>query len=258
VGLSYTEFAYPLLQAYDYLELHKSYGCDLQVGGSDQWGNIIAGVDLVRRIAGAEVHALTVPLITDKTTGKKFGKSEGNAVWLDAEKTSPYAFYQFWFNTADENVIDYLKLFTMLPLEEIEEMEQTVFANPGERTVQKILATEVTAFVHGKEVCEQVAEVSACLFGEKRIAELSETERSLLKEVAPTTSMHNGVSLVDAVVSTGLATSKREARTFVESGAVSVAGEKVVDIGLVLDTSVHGDIVHIKRGKRNVALVVLE
>lgn len=254
-GLSYTEFAYPLLQAYDYLTLYHTYRCDLQVGGSDQWGNMIAGVDLIRRVERVSVHALTVPLIIDKTTGKKFGKSEGNAVWLDAEKTSPYQFYQFWFNTTDENVIDYLKLFTFVSLDEIASIEKNLLENPGARAAQLKLATEVTTIVHGATIANQVVRVSECLFGEALVKDLSPDELELLIHNAPLVEIKDGTPLTDVLVIAGLATSKREARTFIESGAVMVEGDKVVDIESRIVKQVHGTLVHLKRGKKQVSLL---
>ncbi|MEZ4194908.1 MAG: tyrosine--tRNA ligase [Candidatus Paceibacterota bacterium] len=254
-GLSYTEFAYPLLQAFDYLTLYREKGCTLQVGGTDQWGNIISGVDLIRRVERATVHALTAPIIVDKTTGKKFGKSEGNAVWLDAEKTSPYAFYQFWFNVADENVVGYLKLFTMLPLSEIAEIESGLVNNPGTREAQKRLAKEVTALVHGEEIALEVEKVSACLFGEVKITSLDQAELKTLLENAPVTEAADKTMLVDVLVLGGLATSKREARTFIESGAVAISGEKINEVGYVLDKDKLGDLVHLQRGKKNICLI---
>lgn len=256
-GLSYTEFAYPLLQAYDYLMLYRSHGATVQVGGSDQWGNMIAGVDLIRRLERATSYAVTVPLIVDKTTGKKFGKSEGNAIWLDAEKTTPYAFFQFWYNVADENVIDYLKLFTLLPLEQIEETAQTLLNNPGARVAQQLLAHEITSAVHGEDTACAVARASASLFGEVAIAELSAEERSLLLANAPVISQTNGVFLIDALVQAGLATSKREARTFIESGAIVVNGQKATQVEEVLTVERCGELIHVRRGKKQVALISL-
>lgn len=258
VGLSYTEFAYPLLQAYDYLTLYRKHGCTLQVGGSDQWGNMVAGIDLIRRVERAEVHVLTVPLIVDKSTGKKFGKSEGNAIWLDPEKTSPFAFYQFWLNTADTVVIDYLKLFTFLSPEQITEAEAELQNNPGLRGAQKLLAREMTTLVHGETLCHNVEKATACLFGEVSMVELSSAEKDILLVSAPTVAMDSGTLLVDALVGSELASSKREARTFVESGAVTVNGEKVMDLAYVLDKSQTGDLVHLKRGKKNVSLLTLK
>ena len=257
-GISYTEFAYPLLQGYDYLELHKTMACDLQVGGSDQWGNIIAGVDLVRRKEQQTVHALTVPLVIDKATGKKFGKSEGNAVWLDAEKTSPFAFYQFWLNTSDDSVADYLKLFTFLPLAEIAESEKEVSANPGSRSAQKRLANEVTSFVHGKDTALAVARVSESHFGEITLSERTDNEKEILKENAPYHKLADGVSVVDALLASELASSKREARTFIESGAVQVNEEKMGDVDAILSKTDNGNLLLLKRGKKNVSLIELE
>jgi len=256
VGLSYTEFAYPLLQGYDYLELHQQYGCDVQVGGSDQWGNIVAGVDLVRRKAQAEAHAVTVPLVIDKATGKKFGKSEGNAVWLDAEKTSPYTFYQFWLNVSDESVIDYLKLYTTLALSEVATLEQQHQADPGARHAQRRLAYEVTALVHGQTAAEEATHVSETLFGDGVIANLTPTEITLLKSTAPCTTVPAGGLVVDALVATELATSKREARTFIAGGAVLLDGEKITDLDASLSPTV-GAIHIIKRGKKHFSLVEL-
>lgn len=254
-GISYTEFAYPLLQAFDYLTLHKKYGCDLQVGGSDQWGNIISGVDLIRRKEQKTVHAVTVPLVVDKATGKKFGKSEGNAVWLSSEKTSPYSFYQFWLNVADDSVIDYLKLFTLISLEDISEIEKDFAENPGSRSAQKRLAQEVTTFVHGEGSAKALVRVSAALFGEVSFGDLSEDEVSILKENAPLTTVTDNVAVVDVLVGSGLATSKREARTFVEGGAVQINGNKIDSIDAILTKAEFGALVLLKRGKKNLSLI---
>jgi tyrosyl-tRNA synthetase len=257
-GLSYTEFAYPLLQGYDYLELHKRYGCDVQVGGSDQWGNIVAGVDLVRRKAQAEVHAVTVPLVIDKATGKKFGKSEGNAVWLDAQKTSPYAFYQFWLNVSDESVIDYLKLYTFISLDEIAALEKAHAADPGARMAQRTLAESVTTFVHGAEAASHVVRVSEVLFGGRSIKELSEAEIDLLAANAPMTAVVSGSLLVDALVQAALASSKREARTFIESGAVYMNGDRVESTETLLTIDTYGSHVLLRRGKKQYSVLVLQ
>lgn len=255
-GISYTEFAYPLLQGYDYLELHKSRGCDVQVGGSDQWGNIVAGVDLVRRKEQQTVYAVTVPLIVDKATGKKFGKSEGNAVWLDAEKTSPYQFYQFWLNASDESVVDYLKLFTFLPISEIDEIARAFSANPGSRSAQKTLAREVTAFVHGQETARLVEEVTSILFGEEPIASLTEESKKTLLENAPSIRVVAGMALVDVLVESGLASSKREARTFIASGAISLGGTTIMDEQYVLQQSdATLGIALLRRGKKQFSVL---
>lgn len=257
-GISYTEFAYPLLQAYDYLTLFREKKCTLQVGGSDQWGNIIAGVELVRRAERASVYALTVPLIVDKATGKKFGKSEGNAVWLDAEKTSPYLFYQFWLNASDESVIDYLRLFTMLSLEEIDVIAKDHEVNPGARRAQRILAREITAFVHGKTTAHAVERAAQALFGEVSFTELAETELAVIKENAPCITVADGTTLMNVLVTAGLATSNREARTFITGGAIQINGEKVDTTEMVLTKTLQGTYVLIRRGKKQLVVVEIQ
>lgn len=245
-SISYTEFTYSLLQAYDYWELNQRYGCDLQIGGSDQWTNILSGVELIRKREGKEVFALSLPLITD-STGRKFGKSEGNAVWLDGEKTSPYLFYQFWLNVEDAKVGDYLKIYTELSLEEVESIMNEHQADPAARLAQKRLAEEVTRFVHGEDAPSKVASVSSMLFGE------APTDEELLREYAPTYAGADDQKLVDVLVESGLAKSKREAREFIESGAVSLRGEKITDAEAtvtVIGLSI------LKRGKRNAVVLV--
>lgn len=254
VGLSYTEFAYPLIQGYDFLELYRTHGSDVQVGGSDQWGNIVAGVDLVRRKEQATVYALTVPLVIDKATGKKFGKSEGNAVWLDPEKTSPYQFYQFWLNASDESVIDYLKLFTFIPLTEIAETERVHQVEPGARAAQRQLAHEATTLVHGEAAATAAAEVSEVLFGGASLGSVSSEALQMILATAPTCSATPGEMLIDILVRAELATSKREARTFVESGAVTLDGEKVEDVETMLPAGSHQ---LLKRGKKQLSVLVV-
>ena len=253
-GISYTEFAYPLLQGFDYLTLYREKGCTLQTGGSDQWGNLVAGTDLIRRIEGVQAHVLTTPLIVDKATGKKFGKSEGNAVWLDAEKTSPYAFFQFWLNSSDESVIDYLKLFTFLSLEEIGMIEQESTNNPALRSAQKRLAHEVTSLVHGEDTAQAVEKVSAALFGEGDIAHLDGSEKEILLGNAPVYALTAPSTITDVLVLSGLATSKREARTFIESGAVTLGGVKVTNP----EDSVmvqKGSLIALRRGKKQFVIL---
>lgn len=254
-GISYTEFAYPLLQAFDYLILHREHGCDLQVGGSDQWGNIIAGVDLIRRIEQKKVHALTVPLIIDKATGKKFGKSEGNAVWLDASKTSPYAFYQFWLNASDESVVDYLKLFTLLSLDEISLIDKESRDNPSVRTAQKKLAYEVTSFVHGIKTADAVMRASQALFGEIEFSSLTLQEQTIVKENAPYVECVENEEILEVLIKAELATSKREARTFIEEGAISINGIKITDVQEVLTSEKYGKMALLKRGKKQLSLI---
>lgn len=254
VGLSYTEFAYPLLQAYDYLVLNRTQGCDVQVGGSDQWGNIVAGVDLIRRKEQKTVHAITVPLVVDKSTGKKFGKSEGNAIWLDPEKTSPFLFYQFWLNQGDEGVVDYLKLFTLLSLEEISVIEADFILNQSARRAQKELALAVTTFVHGSETAQAVANVAEILFSEKDANTLSPLEKNILLTNAPSIAVPSPISLIELLVLSALASSNREARTFIESGAITFAGIKITDLETVVEVQ-SGEIKTLKRGKKNIMIL---
>ncbi|MCA9354091.1 MAG: tyrosine--tRNA ligase [Candidatus Kaiserbacteria bacterium] len=257
-GLSYTEFAYPILQGYDYLQLFETKGCTVQIGGSDQWGNIVSGVELVRRKKQTEVYAVTVPLIIDKATGKKFGKSEGNAVWLDPEKTSPYQFYQFWLNVSDDSVVEHLKRFTFLSLDEIEKIAEEQQADPGARAAQKALALAVTTLVHGEEAARAAESVSGILFGGVSLAELSAVEREMLLANAPSTEIESGSNVVDVLVATQLAASKREARTFVEDGAVSVNGEKVtsVEVEISAADTIEG-VLLLKRGKKQLSVVLV-
>jgi tyrosyl-tRNA synthetase len=252
-GISYTEFSYPLLQAYDFLHLKREYGCDVQIGGSDQWGNIVAGVDLIRRKENKTAYALTLPLIVDKATGKKFGKSEGNAVWLDPEKTSPFEFYQFWFNVSDESVEDYLKLFTLLGEIEIIETIQEQSIHVGTRVAQRRLAYEVTTLVHGKDEATKAEGISAVLFG---TGEFSAVDINELKRTAPTCTVTMDLTIVDALVQSALASSKREARQFIEDGAVSLNNQKIAERKLE-EADFKDGVALLKRGKRNISILVL-
>lgn len=255
-GLSYTEFAYPLLQGYDYLQLFETKGCMVQIGGSDQWGNIVSGVELIRRKKQAEVFAITVPLIIDKATGKKFGKSEGNAIWLAAEKTSPYQFYQFWLNVSDESVIEHLKRFTFLPLEKIEALQQSMITNPSNRLTQKTLAYNVTEIVHGETVAVMVRNVSEMIFGTREIADLTPEEQAILIENVPVTAVNASAAVVEVLVETLLAASKREARTFIESGAITFNGEKIERTDTVInDVWKGGNLVVLRRGKKQISIL---
>ncbi len=257
-GISFTEFSYPLLQAYDFWHLHKEYGCDVQIGGSDQWGNIIAGVDLIRRKENQTAYALSCPLIIDKATGKKFGKSEGNAIWLDAEKTSPYAFYQFWLNASDESVEDYLKLFTLLSEQEIAAAMELHKRNKKERYAQQILAREVTRMVHGDEEVEKAENVTQVLFGDASIASLDSKAIEMLPTVAPSHEVAEGTSVIDALVGSKLASSKREAKEFIANNAITLNGEVVDDEKMELSKeNFSKKIALLKRGKRNVSVLVL-
>ena len=256
-GISYTEFSYSLLQAYDFYHLYQTYGCEVQIGGSDQWGNIIAGVDYVRRRTGAEVHGVTMQLITDRATGKKFGKSEGNAVWLDPEKTSPFAFYQFWFNTSDESVADYLKLFTMLTLAEIDEVVAAHTEDPAARYAQTVLARSVTSFIHGADSAQRVERASQALFGMVLPSELADEELAILKADAPMVTVAGGTVITEVLVTAGLASSKREARTFVSDGAVMVDATVVTDPAAPIEKTTSA-VRRIKRGKKRVSLLAVE
>jgi tyrosyl-tRNA synthetase len=252
-GISYTEFSYPLLQAYDFLHLNREYGCDVQIGGSDQWGNIVAGVDLIRRKENKTAYALTLPLIVDKATGKKFGKSEGNAVWLDSEKTSPYQFYQFWLNTSDESVAEYLNLFTLLGETEILDVMKEHALSPGTRVAQRRLAYEVTALVHGRDAATESETISEVLFGS---GSLSSVEIEDLRRVAPTVDVALESSIVDILVQSGLATSKREARQFLAEGAITLNGQKVSEEHVLTEIDFENNAALLKRGKRNVSVLV--
>ncbi len=256
-GISYTEFAYPLLQAYDFWHLFTQRGCDVQIGGSDQWGNITAGVELIRRKEGKVAYALTLPLIVDKATGKKFGKSEGNAIWLDPVKTTPFQFLQFWLNASDESVEDYLKLFTLLSLDSIEQLLTAHRESPQKRGAQRALAHAVSELVHGKPSADAALRASEILFGDTDFANITPIERDMLLGCAPQSVVELGTSLVDALEASKLASSKREARQFIEDGAVTVNGKKVTDVKhFIEDTDFAGTMSLVKRGKRNAVLFV--
>lgn len=250
-SISYTEFTYSLLQAYDYRELNKRYECDLQIGGSDQWTNILSGVELIRKTEGREVFAFSFPLITD-ASGRKFGKSEGNAVWLGANKTSPYQFYQFWLSVEDEKVVDYLKVYTFLTLEEIESVAQKHSEDIGARTAHMRLAEEMTSFTHGREAAESAARMSKILFEGSSLVGLPNSDKEMLVKNAPVFEGARGKFLVDVLVESSLASSKREAREFIEGGAVTLDGDRLTDLESKVEFT---DLAILKRGKKN--LVVL-
>jgi len=226
-GISYAEFSYSLIQGYDFLHLYKNHNVTMQLCGSDQIGNVIAGIDLIRRIEGGEAHAFAMPLVINKNTGVKFGKSESGAVWLDPEKTSVYSFYQFWLNDDDENVIDHLKIYTMLGKEEIENIERLHKENPSSRIAQKTLADEVTALVHGKERSDGVRKVTNVLFGNEEFSALNDHELDMLSKEIPNVKLPN--NLVDVLIEAGVAKSKGEGRRLLEANAVSISGIKVVE-----------------------------
>ena len=256
-GISYTEFSYMLLQANDYVELHQRHGCSLQIGGSDQWGNIIAGVRLVRQKLGASVHALTVPLVTS-ADGTKFGKSTGGgSLWLDPEMTSPYAWYQYFFNTADADVIRYLRWFTFLSADELAELENDTADRPHERAAQRRLARELTTLVHGQAATESVEHASGALFGRGELDRLDEaTLAAALRETSVAELAPGGPDgILDLLVASGLSASKGEARRTVAEGGVSVNNARIDSEVWAPSSSdfLHGRWLVLRRGKRNVA-----
>jgi tyrosyl-tRNA synthetase len=251
VGISYTEFSYMILQAYDYLQLYETQGCELQAGGSDQWGNIVSGVDLIRRVKGATVHGLTLPLVT-AAEGTKLGKTEAGTIWLDAERTTPYEFYQYWVNTADEDVIRYLRYFTFLSANELAALEQTVAKKPWERAAQRTLAKEVTTLVHGAEATQRAESISHALFyGE--VSQLTEAEIVEGLHDVPTHVVRNAqkLALVDLLAKAGISPSRRRAREDITSSAISVNDEKITDTDFTLTPAMRlaGRYVVIRRGK---------
>lgn len=246
-GINYAEFSYSLIQGYDFLHLHRNFGVTLQLCGADQWGNSITGVDLIRRIEGTEAHVYSTPLVINKATGKKFGKSEDGAIWLNANKTSVYKFYQFWLNVDDEGVVDYAKVYTLLDKEAIEAMAEQVATNPSGREAQKTLAHEVTKIVHGAERTVSVEKVTSVLFGGESISQLSEDELTMLSAEIPTESL--GITIIDLLATTGVAKSNGEARRLIDGGAISLNGEKVSEDQTVDETAL------IKKGKNTFILV---
>ena len=256
-GISYTEFSYMLLQANDYVELHHRYGCTLQIGGSDQWGNIIAGVRLVRQKLGASVHALTVPLVT-AADGTKFGKSTGGgSLWLDPQMTSPYAWYQYFVNTADADVIRYLRWFTFLSAEELAELEIATVERPQQRAAQRRLARELTVLVHGEAATEAVEHASRALFGQGELSRLDEaTLAAALREASVAELKPGGPDgIVDLLVASGLSDSKKAARRTIGEGGVSVNNVRIESDEWVPQSSdfLHGRWLVLRRGKRNIA-----
>ncbi len=251
-GISYTEFSYQILQGLDFLELYRRYNCVLQTGGSDQWGNLTSGTDLIHRVEGSSVHLIATPLITN-SDGKKFGKSEGNAIWLDVELTSPYAMYQFWLNTDDADVIDRLKVFTFLSKAEIEDYQQKVAAEPFKREAQRRLAFEVTELVHSEAEAQAAQDASLALFGAGDIRQLdAHALRSALNEL-PNAEVAKGSLVVDALVATGLCDSKSDARRAIEQGGVSVNKNKITSEDAVLDDVLAGNQAVLARGKKALA-----
>jgi tyrosyl-tRNA synthetase len=260
-GISYTEFSYMLLQAYDFLRLHVDHGCDLQIGGSDQWGNITMGVDLIRKVCGDEAWGLTTPLVV-KPDGTKYGKTESGTVWLDPRRTSPFAMYQFFVNTPDEQVGELIRYLTFLDHDQIEDLDAEMAERPQRRAAQRALARAVVALVHGETEVAKCEEASAALFGEE-IAHLSEEMLLAVTEDAPTTIvprselLHDGLTLVDLLERTGLATSKREARRTIEGGGAYVNNVRQTDTGRTLGPAdlLHERYVVLRKGPRGVHIV---
>lgn len=250
-GITYTEFSYMILQALDFKYLHENKGVDLQCAGSDQWGNITAGIDLIRKSTGDEVYGFTMPLVTD-SQGKKFGKSEGNALWLDKEKTSSYKLYQFFVNVEDSMVIDYLKIYTFLSREEIERLEKSNIEHPELREAHKALAREIITFLHGKEEYEKAVNLAEHLFNNK-FKDLSKSDIEELFGGENIIEVESNQNIADLVVTLGAASSKREAREFITNGAISVNGEKITDINTIIedDMFIENTYIVVKRGKKN-------
>ncbi|AWE42453.1 MULTISPECIES: tyrosine--tRNA ligase [unclassified Actinobaculum] len=253
-GISFTEFSYQILQANDYLELYRRYGCTLEVGGNDQWGNLVGGMELIHKVENADVHVLTNPLIT-KADGTKFGKTEGGAIWLNPEMFSPYKFYQFWLNIADDDVIRMLKIFTFRTREEIEELERMVQERPAARQAQRILAEDVTTWVHGADATERVIAASRALFGGEELSALdAETLADAVAEL-PQATIAFGEPVVNAFVQAGLEKGIGAARRTVASGGLYVNNRKVVDGQEVRSGDVlPGGIVLLRKGKKNLAV----
>jgi tyrosyl-tRNA synthetase len=246
-GISYAEFSYTLIQGYDFLHLFREHNVDLQLCGADQYGNCTSGIHLIRRLENAKADAYSCPLIIDKVTGRKFGKSEGNAVWLDSEKTSIFDFYQFWLNQADDSLEEYFKYYTVVTPDELSEILAKHNENPGARYGQRLLAYKITEFVHGTTAADSAQKITAILFGEGKISDLSADEIELLAKSFPTAT--KGANLLDVLVETGLASSKGEGRKFLEGNAISVNGAKIT-----ADQPIN-ELALIKRGKNKFALV---
>ncbi|MEK4063469.1 MULTISPECIES: tyrosine--tRNA ligase [unclassified Paenibacillus] len=259
-GISFTEFAYQILQSIDYLHLYQHEDVQLQIGGSDQWGNITSGLDLIRKKEGSEakVFGLTIPLML-KSDGTKFGKTAGGAVWLDPKKTTPYEFYQFWANTDDRDVVKYLKYFTFLSKTEIEALAEKVQTEPHKREAQKALAEEMTRFVHGEELLEQAKRITAALFsGDIRSLTADEIEEGF-KEMPTYTAAAESKNIVEWLVDLGIEPSKRQAREDISKGAISINGERVseLEVEITADHAIGGRFIIIRKGKKNYSLVKL-
>ena len=257
-GISYTEFSYQVLQGFDFLELFRRHNCTIQIGGSDQWGNMVAGLDLIRKVEGGSAHVVTSPLLT-KSDGSKFGKTASGTIWLDPEMTSPYAFFQYWINTPDADVIGFLKVFTFLTKEEIAAIEKSMQENPGAREAQRTLARELTALVHSADDAARVELAAKALFGQAELSDLDEkTLTSSLKELPSTTiSLSEIPTWVDLLVATGVVDSKSAARRIVKEGGAYLNNEKISDEGFTPQKEhfLHGKVALLRKGKRDLAAV---
>ena len=256
-GISYTEFTYTILQAIDFGHLNRELNCKIQVGGSDQWGNITSGIELMRRMYGQTgAYGLTIPLVT-KSDGKKFGKSESGAIWLDADKTSPYEFYQFWINQSDEDVIKFLKYFTFLSKEEIDQLEQSKEEAPHKREAQKALAENVTRFIHGEDALNDAIRISQALFsGDLKSLSAKELKEGF-KDVPQVELSKDTTNIIDALIETGIGSSKRQAREDVNNGAIYINGERQQDVNYELtdEDKIEGAFTIIRRGKKKYFMV---
>jgi tyrosyl-tRNA synthetase len=257
-GISYTEFSYQILQGLDFLELYRRFGCTLQTGGSDQWGNLTAGVDLIHRAEGVSVHVLGTPLVT-KADGTKFGKTEGGTVWLDPELTSPYAFYQFWLNAEDAKVVEYLKIFTFRTREEIEELATATAEKPHLRLAQKALAEDVTTLVHGADQCARVEAASRALFGQGDLTALDERTLAAAVEELPTAKVAALAPLYELFADTGIVPSRSAARRAIQEGGAYLNNAKIEDVDAVpaQEDLLHGRWLLLRRGRRTLAAVEL-
>lgn len=255
-GISFTEFSYQILQGMDYLELHRRYGVSLQTGGNDQWGNLLSGVELIRKVEGTAAHAITTPLIT-KADGTKFGKTESGTVWLDPAMTSPYAFYQFWLNADDADVVGYLKVFTFRTQEQIEELAEAVRTRPAAREAQRALAHDVTSLVHGADAADKVVAASQALFGRGSLADLDEQTLAAAVAELPRATGAPGDLVSDLLAGSGIVRSKAEARRAIAEGGASVNNARVGAEDAVLESSdlLHGRWAVLRRGKRTLAVV---
>ena len=260
-GISYTEFSYQVLQSFDFLELYRRFDCTLQLGGSDQWGNIVGGLDLIRRVESGSGHALTVPLLA-KADGTKFGKTAGGSIWLDPEMTSPYAFFQYWLNTDDKDVINFLKVFSFKSRDEIIELEKSHLENPGARTAARELARELTSLVHSADIAERVEQAARALFGQGDLKELDEATLVAAIAELPRTTITAGESIptwVDLLAATGVVDSKSAARRIVKEGGAYLNNEKIAgeDFAPSKSDFLHGKYAILRKGKRDLAAVEL-